>query len=73
MCDVERGIVLVGVSEEPILMSSMTPLWSAYIKQDTRFSFIIFILPIDVIVEYMTDLQYRNSLLLQNAHQIYSV
>lgn len=74
MCDVERGIALVGVSEEPILMGIHDATMVRLYK--TRYPvwfYIIFILPNDIIVEYMTDLFYRNSLLLQNAHQIYSV
>ena len=74
MCDVEPGIALVGVSEEPILMGAHdATMVSLYKTSYLVWFYILFILPTHIIIEYMTDLQYQNSLRLQNAHQIYSV
>ena len=74
MCDVEPGISLVDVSEEPILMGVHDAIMvSLYKTRYLVWFYILFILLIHIIIEYMTDLFYQNSLLLQNAHQIYSV
>ena len=74
MCDVEPGIALVGVSEEPILMGVHdATMVSLYKTRYLVWFYISFVLLIHIIIEYMTDLFYQNSLRLQNAHQIYSV
>jgi hypothetical protein len=74
MCDVEPGIALVDVSEEPILMGVHDAIMvSLYKTRYLVWFYILFILLIHIIIEYMTDLFYQNSLRLQNAHQIYSV
>jgi len=74
MCDVEPGIALVGVSEEPILMGVHdATMVSLYKTRYLVWFYILLLFLIHIIIEYMTDLFYQNSLLLQNAHQIYSV
>jgi hypothetical protein len=71
MCDVEPGIALVAVSEEPILMGAHdASMVSLYKTRYLVWFYILFIFLIHIIIEYMTDLFYQNSLLLQNAHQI---
>ena len=57
MCDVEPGIALVGVSEEPILMGVHdATMVSLYKTRYLVWFYILFILLIHIIIEYMTDL-----------------